>query len=59
MTATIITIESALTVLAQLTTLIQSAYSSGKPIDAAAWQTVINSTQTDLKKLDADLAAGK
>lgn len=57
MAATIVTIESALQILAQIIPLIQAAVSSGQPIDAAAWTSAITTRDTALDKLDADIAA--
>lgn len=56
MATTIVTIESALQVLAQVIPLIQNAVSTGQPIDAEVWAQAITSRDAALDKLDADIA---
>ncbi len=56
MATTIITIESALQVLAQVIPLIQNAVSTGQPIDADIWAQAITARDAALDKLDADIA---
>lgn len=57
MATTIVTIESALQVLAQVIPLIQQAVSTGQPIDAEVWAQAITARDAALDKLDADIAA--
>lgn len=57
MAATIVTIESALQILAQIVPLIQSAVTTGQPIDAAAWAAAISSRDAAQNQLDADIKA--
>lgn len=59
MAATIVTIESALQILAQIVPLIQTAVATGQPIDAATWAEAINARDAAQAQLDADIAAGK
>jgi hypothetical protein len=60
MAATIVTVQSALQIVAQLIPLIQSAVASGATvIDADVWAEAINARNDALTKLDADIASAK
>lgn len=57
MASTIVTVEAALQILAQIVPLIQSAVATGQPIDATAWSLAIGDRNAALTQLDADIAA--
>lgn len=58
MAATIITVESAVQVLAQVVPLIQQALASGQTtIDTNAWNQATTVRDAALTKLDTDIAA--
>jgi hypothetical protein len=60
MAATVVTVTSALQVLAQIVPLIQSAVASGSTtIDPQVWADAISARDSQLKKLDADIARAK
>jgi hypothetical protein len=59
MAATIVTVETALQIVAQLVPLIQSAVATGQPIDAATWAQALSARDAAQAKLDQDIARGK
>jgi hypothetical protein len=59
MAATIVTVETALQILAQVVPLIQTAVANGQPIDAATWAEAISARDGAQAQLDADIKAGK
>ena len=55
-----VTIEAAITILAQVAQAVQAAVAAGQTtIDATTWNTAITARNADLAQLDADIAAAQ